>query len=232
VDSFGIHALLHMQHSPIALLIQPQSHRCTGLAHLGNDCPSISPSTHFVNAVQLCQYGHIVTIDVMDLLPIDYIRACYIRSDGSQVYCDHISVDFSVFALCASVKEIPSNLWQVAKPELEKAVSKVTQDTDFRVQGILDARYMTISEAFELTYAKASCQSAVNVLRNKPALDRCKVTVPGKVEHAALCACVEFICVLFRRVMPRGRFRGHRWSSQMQSRGTLPQHQPRPHRYC
>jgi hypothetical protein len=115
----------------------------------------------------------------MDLLQIDYIRACYIRSDGGQVYCDHISVDFSVFALCASVNEIPSNLWQVAKPEFEKAVTKVTQDTEFKVQGILDGRYLTVSEAFELTYAKASSQSAVNVLRNKPALDRRKVTVPG-----------------------------------------------------
>jgi hypothetical protein len=115
----------------------------------------------------------------MDLLQIDYIRACYISSDGCQVYCDHISTDFSAFALSASVSELTSNMWQVAKPEFEKAVRKVTQDTEFKVKGILDDRCMTVSEAFELTYAKASSQCAVNMLRNKPALDRCKVTVPG-----------------------------------------------------
>jgi hypothetical protein len=70
-------------------------------------------------------------------------------------------------------------MWQVTKPQFEKAVRKVTQDAEFRVKGILDDRYMTVSEAFELTFAKASSQCAINVLRNKPALDRCKVTVPG-----------------------------------------------------
>jgi hypothetical protein len=70
-------------------------------------------------------------------------------------------------------------MWKVVKTEFEKAVRKVTQDTEFRVKGIPDERCMSVSEAFDLTYAKASSQCAVNVLRNKPALDRCKVTVPG-----------------------------------------------------
>jgi hypothetical protein len=50
---------------------------------------------------------------------------------------------------------------------------------------------------------------------------------PGKVEHALPCAFVRFLYVVYRRVVPRGR-----WRSQMQSRGTLPQHQPHHHRCC
>jgi hypothetical protein len=70
----------------------------------------------------------------MDLLQIDYIytRACYVSGYGCQVYRDHISIDFSAFALSAAVNELPSNMLLVAKPEFEKSVRKITPDTVFK----------------------------------------------------------------------------------------------------
>jgi hypothetical protein len=58
-------------------------------------------------------------------------------------------------------------------------VSKVTQDKEFIVKGTLDDRVSSLTEAFERTYGKAFSSCAVNVLRNKPAVERYKVAVPG-----------------------------------------------------
>jgi hypothetical protein len=59
------------------------------------------------------------------------------------------------------------------------ALNKVSQDKDFVVKGSLDDRAVSLLEAFERTYGKAISACAVNVLRNNPALDCCKVAVPG-----------------------------------------------------
>jgi hypothetical protein len=157
-------------HNHTLVSSQPTQHSVIVVSSVASEC---------VSAVQVSTMAPPST--TIDLLDVDYIRAVYIAKDGRQVLTDYISTDFSTFALCQpeSASEAASKLCDSARPLFESAVNKVTQDKEFTVNRTLDDRVISLSEAFERTYGKASSSCAVNVLRNKPAVDRCKVAVPG-----------------------------------------------------